>query len=327
MGCKTYLTLDEIKDVLSTNSAYSNLDSELRTKICRIFNAYISESSDEASSAMSVDDVLDSRENDETDLGPADESKMLQLMHKLISITGTKKSIYDTCKINPNYFNQWIRTRENDPKPSRRDGGGAWISVGATVKKLLLEQLSVSEIHALLNETPETEDQNEVIRQKVLKLFGVSYDSAVLRENDSSGDERSGSGLKNDDSELGPADETKLLRLVRIIMSMTGTKKSIYDTCDINPNNFTLWLSRRKANPVCFRRRDGTGSWVSVGGTLKKFIESHFEKDEIESILLSGPGDCSRELELKVLRIFSHKYRKAMRNSDNDTDASDDFRP
>jgi hypothetical protein len=64
------------------------------------------------------------KHNDASDLGPADETKLLRLVYRLIPVIGSKKRLYTACHIGVNNFNHWLARREQQPKVTRRDGIG-----------------------------------------------------------------------------------------------------------------------------------------------------------------------------------------------------------
>lgn len=111
--------------------------------------------------------------NDPSDLGPANESTLLTVVNKLVSIVGSKKRIYVTCNIGVNHFNLWMKNRfepdnmpvvgnyksylrylfcrEAAPEPSAADGRGQWTDVGPTIKKYLEKHLTLPELMTIVN--------------------------------------------------------------------------------------------------------------------------------------------------------------------------------
>lgn len=293
-------SIDEINAVLNTNHTYSNLDNTLRLKILKVFNVYVSESSDGESSNMSVEAEAEPHDCNGSGLKTEDESRLVILLNRLVNITGTKRSVYTACKINPNYFNMWVNRRMVNPVPSRSDGNSAWTAVGQIVKRYVLKTLSADEVNSLIDE-PDM-PPNSSVKNKILIMFGADA-SVESEDSDSSCDEN----WKNDETDLGPADEHKLIKLVHTIMSITGTKKSVYDACNINPSTYSVWLSKRKAQPKVHRREKST--YAVAGKTVKAFIIERFTNSEIQ-ILLSRGSSAPEEIVNKVLATFGSKHRR-----------------
>jgi hypothetical protein len=218
------------------------------------------------------------------DLGPADESKLVLLVQRLAVITGAKRRVYDTVPVNANHFNAWMKFRLRHPKPSRRDGSVSWLpSVAPALIQFMESHFSIEEVGAVLACHYTTSTLDPGLRRKIQKVFkarvvtgmdgmdggggsdggsgsggGVSGGSdgegsggaAPLANEDEDEDENEGTNdNEGDTSGFGPGNESRLVRLVRALVLVTGTKKSVYETCRLNANYFNQWLTRREMDP------------------------------------------------------------------------------